>query len=101
MSGRASMRAIVVADGVTKENLSPDHPHRVSHENVGDREIERLVGWGKRYGEGPLATFLSAVSAIASSQGACGLVLLAPPRQDADGDCSELDRLLSDYADVG
>ena len=77
------MRAIVVADGVTKENLSPDHPHRVSHENVGDREIERLVGWGKLYGEGPLATFLSAVSATASSQGACGLVLLAPPRQDA------------------
>jgi len=79
-------RTIVIADGLTKEVLSPDHPYRASHENVGDREIERLVGRGKRYGEGPLIAFLRAVSASGSGGGASGLVLLAPAREEEGAD---------------
>jgi thiamine kinase-like enzyme len=77
VSQRTEVRSIVIADGLTKNVLSPDHPHRAAHENVGDREIERLFGKGKRYGEGPLPTFLRAVAEGVSAR-VCGLVLLAP-----------------------
>jgi ADP-ribose pyrophosphatase len=75
-------RTIVIADGLTKDVLSPDHPYRASHQNVGDREIERLIGRGKHYGEGPLAVFLRAVSAATSSDGAGSLILLTPAGDD-------------------
>ncbi len=77
MSKTTIVRNIVIADGLTQNVLSSDHPHRASHENVGDREIERLFGRGKRYGEGPLPTFLRAVAEGGSEFG-CGLVILAP-----------------------
>jgi ADP-ribose pyrophosphatase len=53
---------------------------------VGDREIERLVGRGKRYGEGPLVAFLRAISASDSGGGASGLVLLAPAGEEEGAD---------------
>lgn len=74
----SQQRTIVIADGLTKNVLSPDHPYRASHENVGDREIERLVGRGKSYGEGPLPAFLRAVSMADSRGKGPGLVLLSP-----------------------
>jgi ADP-ribose pyrophosphatase len=76
----------VIADGLTKDVLSPDHPYRASHENVGDREIERLVGRGKRYGEGPLVAFLRAISASGLGDGASGLILLAPASEEEGAD---------------
>ena len=76
----SQQRTIVIADGLTRNVLSPDHPYRASHENVGDREIERLVGRGKSYGEGPLPAFLRAVSMADSRGKGPGLVLLSPSR---------------------
>jgi ADP-ribose pyrophosphatase len=55
---------------------------RASHENVGDREIERLAGRGKGYGEGPLISFLRAISASGASGAASGLILLAPASEE-------------------
>ncbi len=75
-------RTIVIADGLTNDVLSPDHPFRASHENVGDREIERLAGRGKGYGEGPLISFLRAISASGASGAASGLILLAPASEE-------------------
>jgi hypothetical protein len=72
----------VIADGLTNDVLSPDHPFRASHENVGDREIERLAGRGKGYGEGPLISFLRAISASGASGAASGLILLAPASEE-------------------
>lgn len=77
MSPPGLKRTIVIGDGLTRDVLSPDHPHRAAHENVGDREIERLFGRGKYYGEGPLPTFLRAVAESGLANG-CSLVLLSP-----------------------
>jgi len=92
-------RTIVIADGLTRNLLSPDHPYRASHENVGDREIERLVGRGKRYGEGPLVAFLRAISAAGSSCSPAGLVLLAPD-DGADSFIEPVEALVSDAETV-
>jgi ADP-ribose pyrophosphatase len=77
VSPPGQIRTIVIADGLTKDVLSPDHPYCGGYENVGDREIERLFGRGKYYGEGPLPTFLRAVSDGGPANG-CGLILLSP-----------------------
>ena len=73
MNVRPFEKAVVIADGLTKSVLSPDHPYRESHDNVGDREIERLFGRGRGFGEGPLPVFLQAVA-----EGDPELVLLSP-----------------------
>ena len=73
MNVRPFEKAVVIADGLTKSVLSPDHPYRASHDNVGDRESERLFGRGRGFGEGPLPVFLQAVA-----EGDPELVLLSP-----------------------
>jgi ADP-ribose pyrophosphatase len=56
------MRTIVIADGLTKEFLSREQPFAASPTNVGGAEIDRLLGRGKAYGQGPLPTCLRAVA---------------------------------------
>ena len=56
------MRTIVIADGLTKEFLSREQPFAASPTNVGRAEIDRLLGRGKAYGQGPLPTCLRAVA---------------------------------------
>ena len=48
------MRTIIVGDGLTKDILSLEHPYQTSKSNVVRREIERLMGKGKAFGDGPL-----------------------------------------------
>ena len=86
MSGVDTSRAIVIADGLTREFLSPDHPYRSSHENVGDREIERLVGRGKAHGDGPLVAFLEAVAGDTVRTGVPGRILLTPGSAEEPGE---------------
>ncbi len=78
MKDQDSVRAIVIADGLAPDFLSPDHPHRTSRDNVGDREIERLVGRGKTFGDGPLVVFLEAVAESVGGAGDPALILLEP-----------------------
>jgi ADP-ribose pyrophosphatase len=71
------MRAIVIADGLTKDFLSLEQPFVEARNNLGRAEIDRLLGRGKGYGEGPLSAFLQAIATAANSkQGAPDLVLL-------------------------
>ena len=79
MNERPTEKAVVIADGLMKKVLSPDHPYRASHENVGDREIERLLGRGRSFGEGPLPAFLRAVA-----DGDPELILLSSTATDPD-----------------
>jgi hypothetical protein len=56
------MQTIVIANGLTKEFLSREQPFAASPTNVGRAEIDRLLGRGKAYGQGPLPTCLRAVA---------------------------------------
>ena len=56
------MQTIVIADGLTKEFLSREQPFAASPTNVGRAEIDRLLGRGKAYGQGPLPTCLRALA---------------------------------------
>lgn len=52
------MSTIIIGDGLTNDVLSPAHQFEASKENVGQREIARLLGKGKSFGDGPLPSFL-------------------------------------------
>lgn len=65
---------IIIADGLTNDILSPQHQFQGVKGHVGQREIERLFGKGRAFGEGPLPTFLR--HAVASSAHAAGVGVL-------------------------
>ncbi len=52
------MQTIIVCDGLTRDVLSPELHYQSNNVNVGRREIARLVGSGRQYGQGPLPRFL-------------------------------------------
>jgi hypothetical protein len=72
----ASMRTIVIADGLTKDYLGSEEPFAGSRRNVGRAEIDRLLGRGKAYGSGPLPAFLRAVGESSKAGADLRLVLL-------------------------
>ena len=51
------MYTIIIGDGLTNDVLNPEHRFQGSRSSVGQREIARLMGRGKTFGEGPLPTF--------------------------------------------
>ena len=55
------MRTIIIGDGLTKDFLSAEQPFAASPLNIGRAEIDRLLGRGKAYGNGPLPAFLRLV----------------------------------------
>ncbi len=71
------MHTIIVADGLINEIVSPEHQYQGSHANVGLREIARLMGKGKAFGEGPLPTFLRAIGELRDNGADVGTVLLS------------------------
>jgi ADP-ribose pyrophosphatase len=75
---------IVIADSLVRETLSPERQFHGIPANLGAREIARLMGRGRAYGEGPLP---SLIRAAAESGGRTGLVLLreVAPTDEATG----------------
>ena len=71
------MRTIIIGDGLSRDVLSPELPFRESRRSVGRAEIERLLGRGKSFGEGPLPAFLR--QAVAAREDGVDLVLLGEP----------------------
>ncbi len=65
---------IVIGDGLTRANLSPERQFQGLPSNLGAMEIGRLMGRGRKYGEGPLPTLLR--SAAGSANGGPRLILL-------------------------
>ena len=51
-------KTIIIGDGLTNAVLGRQHQFQGVKGNVGQREIERLLGKGRAFGEGPLPTFL-------------------------------------------
>jgi hypothetical protein len=67
---------VVLGDGLDEEVLSPQNRHLASRSNVGEREIERLFGRGRGFGDGPLPVFLRAVLEQQERSGRLALILL-------------------------
>jgi hypothetical protein len=68
------MQTIVIADGLTKEFLGTEQPYASAAVNIGGAEIDRLLGRGRAYGEGPLPAFLAQVSSAVGED--CRLLVL-------------------------
>ena len=64
---------IVIGDGLVRAVLSPEKRFQGIPANLGAQEIGRLMGRGRRYGEGPLPALLRAA---ATSEVGPGLILL-------------------------
>ena len=77
--------SIIVGDGLSRDILSRDYPHRNSRVNIGRREIERLMGKGRAYGTGPLPTFLGLALEARAAGAAIGLVLLNDATAEGEG----------------
>ena len=70
------MRTIIIADGLTKDFLSVEQPFAGARQNVGRAEIDRLMGRGKAYGNGPLPAFLRAATENVRQDAETRLVVL-------------------------
>ena len=91
------MQAIIVCDGLTKDILSLEHPYQTSKSSVGRREIERLMGKGKAFGNGPLPVFLrEAIEARSRGSIAVRVVLL---KEEEGGSGSELVEPIAELAE--
>ena len=64
----SNTRTIIIGDGLTNKFLSPQHQFSSFKENLGQREIARLLGRGKVFGRGPLVTFLEHATTHSSCQ---------------------------------
>ncbi len=76
-------RTIIIGTGLVNEVLSPQQRYLESASSAGLHEINRLMGRGRKYGEGPLPTLLEAARDAASKGAAIDLLLLAG---DLDGE---------------
>ena len=70
------MRTIIIGDGLTKDFLSAEQPFADERRNVGKAEIDRLLGRGKAYGNGPLPSFLRAAAENVRQDAESQLILL-------------------------
>jgi ADP-ribose pyrophosphatase len=77
------MHTIVLGTGLSNATLSPEHEFQSSMSNVGQREIARLMGRGKSFGQGPLATFLERAVKLQKRGGPVSVMLLV--EKDGDG----------------
>jgi ADP-ribose pyrophosphatase len=83
------MRTIIVGDGLTKEFLSAEEPFASSRNNVGRSEIDRLLGRGKAFGQGPLPSFLRLAGEKAAMESGVGLILIGGSDSPRGGSESE------------
>ncbi|HEX6886018.1 MAG TPA: NUDIX domain-containing protein [Planctomycetota bacterium] len=59
-NGASAPFTIVLGDGLEEEVVGPQVRHLDSRTHVGEREVERLFGRGRSFGNGPLPAFLRA-----------------------------------------
>ena len=80
---------IIVGDGLEEEIISPQVRHLDSRNHVGAREVERLFGRGRGFGQGPLPAFLRAALDHRESGKPVGVILLAHVGAASEEDLSE------------
>ena len=83
---------IVLGDGLEEEVISPQMRYFDSRTHVGEREVERLFGRGRGYGQGPLPTFLEAALERRESGARVGVILLAHVDERADAGAALAER---------
>jgi ADP-ribose pyrophosphatase len=71
-----TMHTIILGTGLSNGVLSPEHQYQGSKSNVGQREIARLMGRGRTFGEGPLPTLLKKAVELQARGGSISVVLL-------------------------
>ena len=74
---------IVIADGLTREVLSPERQFIGQAASVGEQEISRLMGRGRDFGRGPLPKFLREVLG-ASAEGEVGVLWIRDEASESD-----------------
>ncbi len=70
------MHTIIIGDGLTNDVLSQEHQFQDSRSNVGPREVARLMGRGKSFGDGPLPTFIARATEARSGGAPVSLVII-------------------------
>ena len=78
-SGQLPAHVIIICDGMSNARINPVVQYAGNRENLGRPEIDRLVGSGKQFGKGTLATFLrNAVHAAKKNNSRIHLISLRP-----------------------
>ncbi len=92
------MNTIIIGDGLSRAVLDPDQPFRDLPRNVGPAEIDRLMGRGRMYGDGPLPAFLRA-AVDAADAGAPIRLLLFGESVKTSGEEEHLPATASSFAE--
>ena len=99
-SGQLPAHVIIICDGMSNARINPVVQYAGNRENLGRPEIDRLVGSGKQFGKGTLATFLrNAVHAPMKNNSRIHLISLRPLSKghgDPPADMSEFPPELAD-----
>ena len=67
---------VIICDGMSNAQINPAARFVNAKESIGRREIERLMGIGRHYGDGPLPIFLHAATEARSNGVPIGIVML-------------------------
>ena len=82
--GPEAAYAIILGDGLEEEVISPQVRYFDSRAHVGQREVERLFGRGRAFGQGPLPTFLRTALELREKGERVGVILLAHVDETAE-----------------
>ncbi|MHC4385346.1 MAG: hypothetical protein ACYTEY_16375, partial [Planctomycetota bacterium] len=75
------MHTVIIGIGLDNKFISPDVAFLSRKESIGEQEIARLLGKGKEFGNGPLATFLQH-AASSRAAGGLGEIIISRPKAD-------------------
>jgi ADP-ribose pyrophosphatase len=70
------MHSIIIGDGLTENFLNSEAQFIATQSNIGQNEIQRLIGRGRDYGQGPLPTFLKQACLARQAGADIGLLFL-------------------------
>jgi ADP-ribose pyrophosphatase len=96
------MRTVIIGIGLDNKFISPDVAFLSHKENVGKREVSRLLGKGKRYGHGPVPTFFRQASISRDQGNAIDRIIISRPRRDRQSDPDEPNETIdeTDFVDT-
>jgi hypothetical protein len=83
------MHTVIIGTGLDNRCISPDVAFLSRKESIGEQESARLLGKGKDFGKGPLATFLQQAAGPSASNGGIDQIVISRPRSDSESLDSE------------
>jgi ADP-ribose pyrophosphatase len=85
------MYTIIIGHGLTENVLNPEVQYSTLKSSAGIREINRLMGQGRHYGEGPLPTFLKNAETLSKNSEEIGIILLKDKSNVSPGTSDSLE----------